>query len=120
MGNGIIWGYGYGFGFFQKISEGFKFNPELLVSNIQEKRIIKPDLNLLNQVKFLFHFTEDKKMEVFAGPTFNFMISNLTSEEGTLIGSEISNYTLFEKNIFEAIEPVNYKFWIGFNAGIRL
>lgn len=120
LGNGIIWGYGYGFGFFQKISEGFKFNPELLVSNIQEKRIIKPDLNLLNQVKFLFHFTEDKKMEIFAGPTFNFMISNLTSEEGELVGSEISNYTLFEKNIFESIEPVNYKFWIGFNAGIRL
>lgn len=119
-GNGITWGYGYGFGFFQRISEDFKFNPEFLVSNIQEKRIIKPDLNLLNQVKFLFHFAEGRQLEVFAGPTLNFMISRISLEDGTLVGSNISNFTLFEKNIFESIEPVNYKFWIGFNAGIRL
>ncbi|MBK8505610.1 MAG: hypothetical protein IPL46_27470 [Saprospiraceae bacterium] len=119
-GNGLIWGYGYGFGFFQNISKGLKFNPELLVSNIQEKSIIKPDLNLLSQVKLLFHFTEKSRFEIFAGPTFNFMVSNITQENGVLTGSNISRYSLYERNYFDLINPINAKFWIGFNAGIRI
>lgn len=118
--NGITWAYGYGFGFFQKITDGLKFNPEVLVSNVQEKRIIRPDLNLLNQVKFLFHFSENRQIEVFAGPTINFMISKITAEDGTLIGSNISRFPLIERNLVNLIEPVNTKFWIGFNAGIRI
>lgn len=120
QGNGLIWGYGYGFGFFQNISKDLKFNPEVLVSNIQEKSIIKPELNLLSQVKLLFHFTENSRIEMFAGPTFNFMLSNISEENGVLIGSNISRYSLFERNYFSLINPVNAKMWIGFNAGIRI
>lgn len=117
---GLIWTYGYGFGFFQNISKGLKLNPEILVSNVQESHIIKPELNLLNQFKVLFHFGERNKPEIFAGPTFNLMISKITLENGLLVGSGISSVTLFERNFLNLINPVNTKFWIGFNAGIRI
>ncbi len=117
---GLIWAYGYGFGFFQNVSKGLKLNPEILVSNVQEGHIIKPELNLLNQFKVLFHFGEINKPEIFAGPTFNLMISGITLENGILVGSGISNVTLFERDFINLINPVNTKFWIGFNAGIRL
>ena len=107
--------------FFQGITKGFKLNPEVLVSNIQEKKILKPDLNLLSQLKILFHFTEGNRVEFFAGPTANLMISKLNLEDGTVIGSQIAPYTLFEKTYFETINnPVGTKFWIGFNAGVRI
>ncbi|NND33210.1 MAG: hypothetical protein HKN76_11520 [Saprospiraceae bacterium] len=119
--NGYTWGYGYGFGFFQKISREFKLNPEVLVSNVQEKKVIKPDLNLLSQLKLFFHFTEGSRVEVFAGPTANFMISKLSLNDGSISGSQIAPYTLFENNYFgTSNNPISTKFWIGFNAGVRI
>jgi hypothetical protein len=120
LSNGYTWGYGYGFGFFQKIAKDFKINPELLVSNVQERRIIKPDLNLLSQVKILFHFTEGSRIEVFGGPTINYMISRLNLQDGQILGSQIAPYTLYQQTYFGGIDPINTKFWIGFNAGIRI
>jgi hypothetical protein len=120
QGTGLIWSYGYGFGFFQNMTRDVRFNPEILVSNVQEKRIIKPDLNLLAQVKFLFHFAEGNPFEVFAGPSLNLMISRLTLENGILVGSGIPHLTLYERDFLNLAEPFNTKWWIGFNAGIRI
>ncbi len=119
---GIVWGYGYGFGFFMlNTKSGFKINPEVLVSVIQEKKIIKPELNLLNQFKLLFHFT-DKPFEIFAGPTVNLMVTEINLNDLLEVehGSQLPRYTLVEKNFTDLITPLNTKFWIGFSAGIRI
>ncbi len=119
-GNGLIWGYGYGFGFFQKLAPGLKLNPEILVMNIHERNLLQPDLNLLNQGKILFHFSRSRKMEFFAGPTFNLSISKVKSFDSSIVGTNIAPYEIWNTTYFRSFNSINTKFWIGFSAGVRI
>ncbi len=121
VGNGLIWGYGYGLGFFVKLDQEVKINPELIVSNIHERNLLRPDLNLLNQFKLLFHFGSGTgKTEFFAGPTANLSISAVKTFDSVVIGTNIASYTIWESSYISTYNSVNTKFWIGFSAGIRL
>ena len=118
-GNGLVWGYGYGFGFFIPLAAKLRLNPEVLVMNIHERNFLQPDLNLLNQGKLLFNFKR-KNLEFFVGPTFNLSISKVRSQDASIIGTSIAPYSIWESTYFRSFNSINTKFWIGFNAGIRI
>ena len=119
-GNGLIWGYGYGVGFFQKLTPKFKLNPEVIVMNVHERNLLQADLNLVNQFRLLFHFNTDTKTEFFVGPTFNLSISKVKSFDSSIVGTNIAPYTLWDTTYFRTFNSINSKFWIGLSAGIRI
>ncbi len=119
-GNGLIWGYGYGFGFLQRLGRNIHLNPEILATNIHERSLLQPDLNLLNQGKLLFLFNNGNKTEFFAGPTFNFSISKLRQIDSNRIGTSIAPYALWDVTYFRSTNSLNTKTWIGFSAGLRI
>jgi hypothetical protein len=118
--NGLIWGYGYGFGFFQGVDRFLKINPEVIVMNIHERNLLQPDLNLLSQVKLLFHFNRSSKTEYFAGPTLNWTISKIRDYDTTIVSSSIAPYDLWHRSYFRTSDIIDSKFWIGFSAGVRI
>ncbi len=118
--DGMVWGYGYGLGFFHRLDANVRLNPELLVMNVNERRALVADLNLLTQVKLLFHFSKLTKTEFFAGPAFNLAISEIHRTDTGLYGTEIPPYAIWEQTSEGAFNTINTKFWIGFSAGIRI
>ncbi|NND08912.1 MAG: hypothetical protein HKN87_21280 [Saprospiraceae bacterium] len=117
---GPVWGLGYGFGFFKQIDEGARFNPELVVMQMHENRLRNYNLNLLSQLKLLFHFNKSKGVEIFAGPVFNYSISKVYDPENNIYGSQVTPYTFWNKTYYREDKPINTKGWIGFSAGVRI
>lgn len=115
-----VWGVGYGFGFFKNIAEGARFNPELLVMQLHETRFRNFDLNLLTQLKLLFHFNKTGGVEIFAGPVFNYSISKVYDPESNIYGTQIAPFAIWNKTYYRDFKPINTKGWIGFSAGVRI
>ncbi|HCX24553.1 MAG: hypothetical protein CMB80_14090 [Flammeovirgaceae bacterium] len=113
------WAYGYGFG--SQWGRGdFRLNTDLVSYYVVEDQFPNGgfrdfELNLLSRFRFLpsFHLGD---FGIFAGPTFNMMISEHTDLESGMIGSDITPTPLHEYTRF----GTNWKFWIGYNVGIRI
>lgn len=114
------WAYGYGFGS-QWGRGNVRLNTDLISYYVSEKKF--PDggfrdmeLNILNRFRFLpsLHVGD---FGVFAGPTFNLMISDYQDSESGEIGSDITPEPLYEKTYTDLGR--NVKFWIGYNVGVR-
>lgn len=118
--SGLVWGYGYGFGFMQKLASKMSINPEVIFTNIQESRIIKPELNLLGQMKLLMNFGQEDGFSLFVGPTLNAMLSRIVLPDLTLVGSQAAPTALYEKLVTGLDKPAILKLWVGFSAGIRI
>ncbi len=133
---GPVWGYGYGFGYFRKIETGIRINPELLVMQLHERALFRDsdvqfpgnlnnrrfdyDLNLLGQLKFLFHFNKGGGAEIFAGPVFNFSVSKIYDNEKNIYGTQVAPYAIWDKTYYRDFRPINTKGWVGFSAGVRI
>lgn len=113
------WAYGYGFG--SQWGRGdFRLNTDLVTYYVVEDEFPNGgfrdfELNLLSRLRFLpsLHLGD---FGIFAGPTFNMMVSEHTDPESGVIGSDITPTPLYEETNF----GTNWKFWIGYNIGIRI
>jgi hypothetical protein len=117
-------GYGGGFGSAWNVSPRSLFNFDLMALHIQEGTDDYTNkLNLLCQLKASFVTKLAGKLYVFAGPTFNVMVSQHFDKTRGAYGSQLMPSPLFDET--ETIHrdhgdyPTNVKGWVGFNAGIR-
>ncbi len=129
---GMIWGYGYGFGFLNKLNNQVRLNPEVIVMQVNERgnrilttdpvplRRLQNELNLLGQLKLLLNIRNSGSTEIVAGPTLNISISKVENVQGLDYGTSIAPYTIWDKTYIRDDRPLNTKVWIGFSAGIRL
>ena len=129
---GMVWGYGYGFGFLNKLTNQVRLNPELVVMQINESGKSKTNLdplslsrynrklNLLGQLKLLFNINNTGNTEIVVGPTLNVSISKIQNISGLGYGTSISPYTIWDKTYIRNDRPLNTKVWVGFSAGVRI
>ncbi len=129
---GMIWGYGYGFGFLNKLSNQVRLNPEVVVMQVNERGIrrlntdpitprgLQNELNLLGQLKLLLNIRNSGNTEIVAGPTLNLSISKIADAQGLDYGTTIAPYAIWDKTYIRDDRPLNTKVWVGFSAGIRL
>ena len=123
------WALGYGVGSSWRSGKKGRSNIEIIGSHVNEGRFWTNNLNLLGQLKMTRSWVLGRKFEIFAGPSFNILFSDIIQSEEQEIGSGIVPYTIIdrdvERNIVvidntpEKIKLLNYKFWVGFTTGIR-
>jgi hypothetical protein len=116
LGEKFRWGIGYGFGTQWELGETGTIHLDALCYQINEGEFwTKDHLNLLNQLKLTVGFKLWKGLYLFAGPTWNVMVSGLKDAQGATTGSELAPWTSFNKTDGKT----NVKMWPGVNAGVR-
>jgi hypothetical protein len=110
------WAYGYGIGTHLYDREKFKMNLELISYHINEEAFFTNAYNDLQQAKLTFTLPVQKNISLFAGPTVNLMISDYYNPGSARTGSDFAPYTLHS----EWSGHTNLKYWIGFNAGVKI
>lgn len=120
LGGADRWGLGYGFGSLWRLSNRLRLNTDVMSINVFEERISESwrqgqELNLLNKFRLLGGWQFARYFSLFAGPTFNVLVSRYQNEDGTL-GSRLVEKTFYDKT---STGGTNVKMWVGFNAGVR-
>lgn len=114
--NNMNWSYGYGVGTMFALSEKLDMNLDLQSFQIVDDGWRNLDLNLHNRLKANVNYNVSDNFTLFAGPSFNVLVSNKEDENGNLIGSDLApSWTMTDQNT----RNTNVKTYIGFNAGIR-
>ncbi len=113
--NKVFWAPGIGFGSLFKLSPATTMNIDLLSRQVNEDEWWTEELNLLNTLKlnFSLHFTD--QLAVYAGPSFNVIVSGIKDIEGSLVGDSFAPWDFYDKTD----RNNRTKMFIGFNAGIR-
>jgi len=105
------WGFGYGFGTIFDLQKSSSLCLEIMGYHINEKRFWTNKTNELYQVKTNFEMPVQQGISIFAGPTFNVMVSKYNNNTKYDVVPSWSTNIWNKKNSVEA--------WFGFNAGIR-
>jgi hypothetical protein len=115
------WAYGYGVGSEIKMGKRFAMNLDVIGMQINENEGFTQDLNALGQFRMNVGVGLSKTIYLFAGPTFNTMLSTYKQSDGTLGSALIPNKNLIWEDTFIGGDgkPTKVAMWIGFNAGIR-
>ena len=114
------WAVGYGIGSSIRIGRSNYLQLELLSRHVNENERWTNDLNLLNQFNLNWDLKIAGKLRIAFGPTFNVAVSRLYNPETDTYGTEIPNYTWFDKTYTSGLrDPVNVKGWVGAHIGIR-
>ncbi|WP_224995317.1 secretin and TonB N-terminal domain-containing protein [Cesiribacter sp. SM1] len=113
------WGFGYGIGAQWRLSNRFRLNTDAISYHVFESGIDEGwdwewELNQLSKFRLLAGWQFARHFSIFAGPTYNVMVSQVENEEG-VIGSQLPSYSFYD----ETRGSTNVKMWIGFNAGVR-
>ncbi len=111
----VYWIYGYGIGTQFGLSPQLKMNFDLESFMLIQDDYINIDVNQLNRIKANVTYPIAEHLEVFAGPSFNIMVSDNKDENGNQIGSDLTPYSLSSTN-FKSVMVESY---IGFNLGVR-
>jgi hypothetical protein len=115
--NGVFmsWGLGYGFGLAPSLGKRVLLNIEALAIHVNELEAWTNQLNMLVQSRFTFDFQVGRHINLFAGPVLNMMWSTLKDEQTGARGSAFTPKPLIDRQHLD----VNFKGWIGFQAGMR-
>ncbi|MDN5214464.1 hypothetical protein QQ020_20455 [Fulvivirgaceae bacterium BMA12] len=113
--NRTFWAPGIGVGSLFQLSQGLALNADLITSQVNEDEWWTNKLNLLNTLKFNFSFSFTDELAIFAGPSFNVVVSDLEDVEGAVVGDSFSPWDFYDKTRGGS----RVKMYIGFNAGIR-
>lgn len=114
-GEEFRWGYGYGIGTHLMHNEEFKINLEAMTYQIMEERW-SDEYNGLHQLKITFDKSLNERFGIFAGPSFNLLISHDGNRDGVNPESDFPPYHMAEWQNGKS----TLKAWVGFNAGIRI
>ena len=116
LGDRFRWAFGYGIGTHLANADDFKINLEAMSYHINEGTYFTNAYNDLQQLKLTFARSLGDNVSVFAGPTFNLMVSDYYGNNQTRTGSGFPPYRIF--NSWSG--QTNLRAWIGFSAGIRI
>ncbi|QHT71353.1 hypothetical protein GXP67_34200 [Rhodocytophaga rosea] len=116
FGDEFRWGWGYGFGSELRLSRGLALNIDAIAYHINEDEVFTDDLNLLNVLRANLGVRLAGNTHLFAGPTFNVMVSDHASGNDGKLGSGIAPSWV---SYNETHKDTNVKMWPGFNVGIR-
>ena len=109
---GLTWGFGSEL----SLGKGAFMNIEAIATQVGEDEIWTNKLNLLNTLKFNFGGMVTPKLGIYGGASFNVMVSEFHSQDGT-VGSEIvPSWTFYDKTNGNT----NVAIWPGLNVGFRL
>nr|NQU91739.1 hypothetical protein [Bacteroidota bacterium] len=109
---GLTWGLGSEI----PLGKGAFMNLEATATQIGEDEIWTNKLNLLNQFKMNFGGMVAPKLGIYAGPTFNVLVSEYVNADGS-IGSKIAPSWNFYDHTGS---KTNVKIWVGLNVGLRV
>lgn len=115
----VRWGFGYGFGSELRLSNRLAINLDLVAYQISEtnpnneNRFRFDRLNLLNQAKAALSVGLSKRVYLFAGPTFNVLVSDKDLTSAQTYGFD-GRYSYNELH-----GDVRVRMWTGVQAGIR-
>ena len=119
-GNKVILAGGYGFGSELKLSGSVVSNIENVSLYVWEQEKVAPELNMLNKVSATLGVRLGKTATIYAGPTFNVMVSSQYQDASkTEPGSDFVPYHFYNHTFKNDTKDLNLKMWVGFNAGIR-
>ena len=113
--NRTYWAPGIGVGSLFRLSGGINLNTDLTVSQVNEDEWWTDELNLLSTLKLNFSFNLTERTSIFAGPSFNVVVSGIEDTEGTVIGDSFSPWDLYDKTRSNN----RVRMYLGLNAGIR-
>jgi hypothetical protein len=114
--NQLTWLLGYGFGNSIRLGNNSRLNTELVALHVNERENWTNQLNLLTQIRMNIEFGSSGAFQVFVGPTFNVMFSELMNPETGERGSEFEPDSLLFDN---QNGDTNIRGWIGITGGIR-
>lgn len=110
------WAYGYGVGTLFPLSSKLDMNLDLQSFQIVDEGWNDLTLNLHNRLKANVNYNVSDKVTLFAGPSFNVLVSDREDENGNLVGSDLApSWTMTNENT----RNTNVQTYIGFNAGIK-
>ncbi|MFL5728084.1 MAG: STN domain-containing protein [Cytophagaceae bacterium] len=110
------WAFGYGIGTEHAIGDRINLGLDLIAMHVNENQAFTAKLNLLNQARLNLGVAISRSASLFAGPTFNVMVSQYVNPDYTF-GSKLGKGQLY--NSTTGSTPTNIRMWIGFNGGIR-
>lgn len=111
----MSWGLGYGIGSTVTLSRRILLNFELQSLHINEQDSWTEELHQLNQFELLLDWRWGRRSSIYAGPSFNWMVSRLEDPETGEIGTRFAPDPIFDRTR----NGINSKMWLGFNAGLR-
>lgn len=111
----MAWSVGYGIGSSKAIGERVFVEGELIAHQVQETLQWHSELNLWNQIRINGSYSMTDQLDVFAGLSWNIMISQITDDEGDLVGSIINPWSTYEFTHKRSLVTM----WPGMNLGIR-
>jgi len=117
-GGDIISAAGYGVGSELNLSKKVFVNIDNVALYVFEPSKITGELNLMNRLSSSFGVRLGNSASIYAGPSFNVMVSSQYLEGNSEPGSDLPPYTMYNET-FDGVKPVNVKLWFGFNAGVR-
>lgn len=112
----ILWGWGYGVGTIVDISEKTSMAIELEAFHINQDEWHTKQLNLLNKLTLQASYKINPSLELFGGPTFNVVVSDIEDNKGEAFKSNIAPYNVFSK-VYN--NKTRVEMYPGITAGIR-
>lgn len=113
----ILWGWGYGVGTSFILAPKFGLQAEVVSYHVNEDEWFTDKLNMLNKVNLTFSYQVSPHLSVYAGPTFNIIV---TDKKGYEIQSSelppIAAGSVFDKT-YDRERVILYP---GFTLGLRL
>ena len=124
---GNRWLLGFGFGVQTDIKQNMSLTIEALINqefwfaDATSGNFIHIDrLNLLNQVKVLFTYNPNDKIDLYIGPSFNVAVAETNPDLGTRPWHEIGPNWAFYNHTSDNTAQTNVKIWFGITGGVRL
>jgi len=126
-GPGNRWLFGFGMGGETDIRKNMSLNIEAIVNqefwiadSRSNKLFLIDRLNLLNQVRVLFSYRANEKVEIFFGPSLNVAVAETNPDIGYYPWHEIGPNWAFMQRTYTNASRTNVKIWFGITGGIRL
>ncbi len=113
--NDNYWVYGFGLGTSFRFSRSVGLNLEAVHYTLTNHKFHAGKLNIVNQLRPVFHWEIAKHFKLFAGPTFNLYVGNNTAENPIDFHVPYSFDRIGEWNT----TSTKFEAWVGFTAGMR-
>ena len=113
------YGLGYGVGHIAALSPTVDLSIDIIAQQVNDSDNPifnnNQELNLLNSFRLGFAKQFSEHFGLFAGPTFNVLVSEVVNSDGT-VGSNLAPYTFFDRTYNGR---TNVQMWAGVNVGLR-
>lgn len=113
--NTLLYGWGYGVGTIVDIKPKFNFAIEAEAFQVIEDDIKDFRFNMWSKLNIAVSYKINDRLNVFAAPTFNVVVSDMKDIYGERIDSSVAPFSIFTKELSSDFKVEMYP---GFNLGI--